>query len=77
MNVDRNWHIRLQWTKIALNIGLRSAGKYNQTSYHIGHYFVGDLSYADDLIVLSPTVYCLEVMIIICENYAKKHSTGW
>ena len=40
----------------------------------MGQYFVGTLGYADDLILLSPTVYGLEVMIIICENYAKEHS---
>ena len=48
--------------------------KNNETGCHMGHYFVGALGYADDLILLSPTVYGLEVMIIICENYAKEHS---
>ena len=46
----------------------------NDAGCHMGHYFVGALGYADDLILLSPTVYGLEVMIIICENYAKEHS---
>ena len=48
--------------------------KNNETGCHMGHYFVGALGYADDLILLSPTVYGLELMIIICENYAKEHS---
>ena len=43
----------------------------NDVGCHMGHYFVGALGYADDLILLSPTVYGLELMIIICENYAK------
>ena len=46
----------------------------NDVGCHMGHYFVGALGYADDLILLSPTVYGLELMIIICENYAKEHS---
>ena len=39
--------------------------KDNETGCHMEHYFVGALGYADDLILLSPTVYGLEVMIII------------
>ena len=40
----------------------------------MGHYFVGALGYADDLILLSPKVYGLEVKIIMCENYVKEHN---
>ena len=40
---------------------------------HIGHIFVGALGYADDLILLCPTVAGLSVMIKICEDYANEH----
>ena len=48
--------------------------KNNVVGCHIGPYFVGALGYADDLILLCPTVFGLEIMIAICENYAKEHS---
>ena len=48
--------------------------KNNETGCHMGHYFVGALGYADDLILLSPKVYGLEVKIIMCENYVKEHN---
>ena len=40
---------------------------------HMGHHFVGALGYADDLILLSPTVYGMKIMIKICEEYANDH----
>ena len=40
----------------------------------MGHHFVGALGYADDLILLSPTVYGMKTMIKICEVYANDHS---
>ena len=40
---------------------------------HIGHIFVGALGYADDLILLCPTVVGLNKMIKICEEYANEH----
>ena len=39
----------------------------------MGHHFVGALGYADDLILLSPTVYGMKIMIKICEEYANDH----
>ena len=45
----------------------------NGVGCHIGHNFVGVLGYADDLILLSPTVTGLVKMIKICENYANDH----
>ena len=40
---------------------------------HIGHIFVGALGYADDLILLCPSVYGLKKMIKICEDYANEN----
>ena len=34
---------------------------------HMDQYFVGALGYADDLILICPTVYGLVIMIAICE----------
>ena len=40
---------------------------------HMGPYFVGALGYADDIILLCPSVVGLNKMIRICEEYAEKH----
>ena len=40
---------------------------------HIGNIFVGALGYADDLILLCPSVVGLNEMIKICEDYASEH----
>ena len=48
--------------------------KENGIGCNIGQYFVGAFGYADDLILLSPTVYGMEIMIKICEDYADEHS---
>ena len=39
----------------------------------MGHHFVGAFGYADDLILLSPSLTGLMNMIKICENYACEH----
>ena len=41
---------------------------------YIGHHFVGALGYADDIILLCPSVAGLKKMIRICEDYANEHS---
>ena len=41
---------------------------------HLGHKFVGALGYADDIMLLCPTVAGLRKMIKICEEYANEHS---
>ena len=46
----------------------------NGTGCYMGPYFVGALGYADDIILLSPTVFALKQMIRICEEYANEHS---
>ena len=48
--------------------------KSNGIGCHMGNQFVGALGYADDIILLSPTVAGLKKMISICEEYAKEHS---
>ena len=45
----------------------------NGIGCHIGHLFVGALGYADDIILLCPSVVGLNKMINICEEYADKH----
>ena len=40
---------------------------------HIGPYFFGSLCYADDIILLNPTLYATRKMLQICEKYAVKH----
>ena len=39
----------------------------------IGPYYLGSLGYADDIILLNPTVYGSNVMLSIFEQYAKEH----
>ena len=41
---------------------------------HVGDIYTGSIAYADDLILLSPTLGGLDQMIKICELYARKHS---
>ena len=48
--------------------------KSNGIGCHMGNQFVGALGYADDIILLCPTVAGLKKMISICEEYAKEHS---
>ena len=47
--------------------------KRNGIGCHIGHHFVGALGYADDLILLSPSLTGLMNMIKLCEDYACDH----
>jgi hypothetical protein len=39
----------------------------------MGHIYTGSISYADDLILLAPTIGALKGMVAICEQYAEKH----
>ena len=47
--------------------------KQNGIGCHIGHHFAGVFGYADDLILLSPSLTGLKNMIKICEEYAAEH----
>ena len=48
--------------------------KRNGIGCYLGHHYVGAFGYADDIILLSPTVGGLRKMIKICEDYATEHS---
>ena len=41
---------------------------------HIGRYFCGLLGFADDIMLLCPTLDGLRKMIRVCEDYANDHS---
>ena len=41
---------------------------------HMGNVYAGAFRYADDLILLSPSVAALHKMSDICEKYAHRHS---
>ena len=41
---------------------------------YIGVNFIGALCYADDIVLLSPTVVGMKNMLLICEKYAKDHN---
>ena len=48
--------------------------KNNAVGCHIGNHYVGALGYADDLILLCPSVSGMRKMIKVCEDYANDHS---
>ena len=48
--------------------------KKNAVGCSIGSYFAGAFAYADDIILLSPSVNGTKNMLAICERYAKDHS---
>ena len=48
--------------------------KINGVGCHIGHHFIGALGYADDIVLLCPSLSGLKDMIEICEDYAKEHN---
>lgn len=49
--------------------------RLSQSGYgcFIGHHFMGSVSYADDLTLLSPTIYGLQKMLDICSEYSKEY----
>ena len=48
--------------------------KISGAGCHIGHIFVGALGYADDIILLCPSISGMQDMLRICEDYADEHS---
>ena len=48
--------------------------KINGVGCHIGHHFIGALGYADDIVLICPSLSGLRDMIKICEDYAKDHN---
>ena len=47
--------------------------KNDAVGCHIGNHYVGVLGYADDLILLCPSVSGIKNMIKVCEDYADEH----
>ena len=47
--------------------------KQNGIGCHIGHHFAGVYGYADDIILLCPSLAGLMNMMKICEDYANEH----
>ena len=41
--------------------------------YRYGNHYMGVYGYADDIVLLSPTLSGLKEMLKLCENYALKH----
>lgn len=53
--------------------GLLSNLKRSGVGCHIGNNYVGSIGYADDLLLLTPTLNSLKTMIKICEDYATQY----
>ena len=47
--------------------------QHSKLGCHVGDTYTGCVSYADDLVLLAPSLTALKGMIHICENYASKH----
>jgi hypothetical protein len=41
--------------------------------FHIGHLFCGAFGYADDVIILAPTLFSLRRMLTICNDFANEY----
>ena len=48
--------------------------KNNGVGCHMGHHFVGAFGYADDIILLCPSLAGMRGMVKICEDYATLHN---
>ena len=48
--------------------------KNNGVGCHMGHHFVGAFGYADDIILLCPSLEGMREMVKICEDYATLHN---
>ena len=53
--------------------GMLSELQHSKLGCHVGYTYTGCVSYADDLVILAPSLTALKGMIHICENYASKH----
>ena len=54
--------------------GLLEKLKDSGVGCYIGPHYYGSLSYADDIVLLNPSVSGTNRMLRICEQYAKEHS---
>ena len=46
----------------------------SQVGCHIGHHYVGALSYADDITLLSPSLSAAQKMMDVCQSFAQDYS---
>ena len=46
-------------------------------SCHVGLTYAGAFGYADDIALVAPSLYCLKIMISICETFANKYSISF
>ena len=53
--------------------GMLNAISSSKLGCHIGNVCTGIIAYADDVILLAPTVHSLKNMVKACEDYASKH----
>ena len=53
--------------------------KNYETSFgcYIGHIFAGAFGYADDILILSPSKYATEKMLMICESYSDMYKVSF
>ena len=54
--------------ELLIRLGKSSYGCY------VGTQFCGAFGYADDVVLMAPTVYSLKYMLAICANYAKEYN---
>ena len=47
--------------------------KRNGIGCHVGPVYAGAFGYADDVALVTPSLYSLKCMIATCEEFAKKH----
>ena len=47
--------------------------KHLGSGCHVGLTYARDFGYADDISLVSPSIYCLKKMISICESYAQDY----
>ncbi len=45
--------------------------------YHMGICFIGTLTFADDLNLLSPTLSGLKVLVDVCKHYAEEYDISF
>jgi hypothetical protein len=48
---------------------------YVGVEYFIGDYFVEQLVYADDIVLISPYASALRIMLAICDKYTDEYCT--
>ena len=48
--------------------------KNNGVGCHMGHHYVGAFGYADDIILLCPSLQGMREMVKICEDYATRYN---